>query len=167
VPEENEKNLSAEQQATEENARFPRPDEDQRRSRSPQEQKAQGQKARFCRMSERLRPCERIRRNKDFISLYKNGQRFRGRYFSVVFRANDLGYSRLAVVVSKKVGPAVARNRVKRLIRNIFRRSKSLIDEPADIIIVARKEILDLTTADLRAGYIQATEWMRRKRTAS
>jgi hypothetical protein len=35
-----EENLSAEQQKTKENARFPRPDEDQGRSRSPQEQKA-------------------------------------------------------------------------------------------------------------------------------
>jgi ribonuclease P protein component len=118
-------------------------------------------------MSERLTPCERIRRKKDFISLYKSGQRIRGRYFSLVVRPNVLGYSRLAVVVSKKVGPAVARNRVKRLIRDIFRRSKGVIQEPSDVIVVARKEILDLTTADLRASYIQAMESIRRKRTES
>jgi ribonuclease P protein component len=114
-------------------------------------------------MNECLACGERIRRKKDFINLYRDGHRFRGRYFSLVYGPSVLGHSRLAVVVSRKVGPAVVRNRIKRRVRDIFRRTKSLIAEPTDIIVVTRKEILELTPAELRAGYIQALEAIKRR----
>jgi ribonuclease P protein component len=118
-------------------------------------------------MNERLTPRERLRSQKDFISLYKNGSRFRGRYFNLVYRPNPLGFSRLAVVVSKKVGPAVTRNRVKRRIRDLFRRNKGLLAEPMDLIVVTRKEILELGAPELRAGYFQGIESIRKKRASS
>jgi ribonuclease P protein component len=118
-------------------------------------------------MNERLSSEERIRRKRDFIDLYRDGHRLRGRYFTLVYRSGPLGHSRLAVVVSKKVGPAVVRNRVKRRIRDIFRRTKNLIVEPTDIIVVTRKEILELTPAELRAGYLQAIEAIKRKQASS
>jgi ribonuclease P protein component len=118
-------------------------------------------------MNERLTPQERIRKKRDFINLYKSGSRYRGRYFSLVYRPNPFGTSRLAVVVSKKVGPAVTRNRVKRRLRDFFRRNKGLIPEPTDIIIVARKEIVDLDASELRAGYFQALESIKKKRALS
>jgi ribonuclease P protein component len=118
-------------------------------------------------MNERLSSGERIRRKRDFINLYKDGHRFRGRYFTLVYRSGPLGHSRLAVVVSKKVGPAVVRNRVKRRVRDIFRRTKGLIAEPTDIIVVTRKEILGLTPAELRAGYVQALEAIRKRQASS
>jgi ribonuclease P protein component len=161
---ENEENVSAEQQETQENARLPRPDEEQGRAGSPQEQTPQGQKTRFCLMDERLTPGERIRRQRDFLSLYKNGSRYRGRYFNLVYGSSPSGAPRLAVVVSKKVGPAVKRNRVKRRIRALFRRHKGLLPGPMDFVFVARKEILDLDTAELRAAYFQALESIKKKR---
>lgn len=118
-------------------------------------------------MDERLTPRERVRRQRDFISLYKNGSRYRGRYFTLVYGPNPSGLSRLAVVVSKKVGPSVARNRVKRRMRALFRRHKGLLLEPMDLIVVARKEILDLGAAALMAGYFQALESMKKKRASS
>jgi len=118
-------------------------------------------------MSERLTPHERIRKKRDFINLYKNGSRYRGRYFSLVYRPSPFSASRLAVVVSKKVGPAVTRNRVKRRLRDLFRRNKGLIPEPTDIIVVARKEIVDLDVSELRAGYFQALESIRKKQASS
>ncbi|MCK7489713.1 MAG: ribonuclease P protein component [Anaerotruncus sp.] len=49
-------------------------------------------------------------------------------------------YSRLAVVASRKVGPAVVRNRVKRRFRELFRRNKELLREPLDLIVITRPE---------------------------
>lgn len=163
----NEENVSAEQPKTEENARVPRPHEDQGRPRSPQEQTAQGQETRLCRMNERLTPLERIRKKKDFAGLYRDGSRYRGRYFNLVYRSNPLDHSRLAVVVSRKVGSAVERNKVKRRVRDLFRRNKGLLSEPTDLIVVARREIVDLKMSELRDGYFQALDSIRKRRASS
>lgn len=118
-------------------------------------------------MNERLTPLERIRRKKDFVSLYRDGSRHRGRYFNLVYRSSPLDHSRLAVVVSKKVGPAVTRNRVKRRLREVFRRNKGLLPEATDLIVVARREIADLGMPELRAAYFEALEAIRKKRASS
>lgn len=167
VLDKHEENVSAEQQKTQKNARFPSPHEDQRRPGSHQEQKAQGSKARFCRMNERLTPLERIRRKSDFARLYRDGGRIRGRYFHLVFRRNELGHSRLAVVASRKVGSAVVRNRVKRRLRELFRRNKELLREPTDLIVIARPESGDAPWAEFREGYFSSLTTIFRKRISS
>lgn len=106
-------------------------------------------------MDERLRPVERIRRKKDFIELYRKGCRLRGRYFHLVFQPNGLEYSRMAVVVSRKIGKATVRNRLKRLFRELFRRNKNLLPGPLDLIFIAQKDAgqrnWEEMTADFKA----------------
>jgi ribonuclease P protein component len=118
-------------------------------------------------MNERLTPLERIRRKSDFASLYRNGSRLRGRYFTLVFRGNELDHSRLAVVASRKVGPAVARNRVKRRFRELFRRNKELLREPLDLVVITRPESGAAPWPELRDAYISSLATITRKRTSS
>jgi len=49
--------------------------------------------------------------------------------------------SRLGVVVSKRVGNAVVRNRAKRLLRESFRQHQDQFKQPLDLILVARPSI--------------------------
>jgi ribonuclease P protein component len=118
-------------------------------------------------MNERLTPPERIRRKSDFASLYRDGGRIRGRYFHLVFRRNELGHSRLAVVASRKVGSAVVRNRVKRRLRELFRRHKELLREPTDLIVIARQESGDAPWAEFREAYFSSLTTIFRKRISS
>ena len=104
-------------------------------------------------MDERLRPIERIRNKKDFSEIYKKGRRLKGRYFVLVFVPNELNYSRLGVVVSKKVGQATVRNRVKRRFRELFRRNKALLPGNFDLVFVARPEIVQLDWPGMREEY--------------
>lgn len=115
-------------------------------------------------MNERLTPLERIRRKSDFASLYRDGGRLRGRYFTLVFRASGLGHSRLAVVASRKVGPAIVRNRVKRRFRELFRRNKGLLEEPLDLIVIARPEAGEAAWTDVRDAYTSSLTTILRKR---
>ena len=118
-------------------------------------------------MNERLTPLERIRRKSDFACLYRDGGRYRGRYFTLVFLKNGLGYSRLAVVVSRKVGSAVVRNRVKRRFRELFRRNKELLAEPLDLMVIARPESGEAAWNGLRDAYLSSLTTILRKRISS
>ncbi|HEK86431.1 MAG: ribonuclease P protein component [Candidatus Saccharicenans sp.] len=104
-------------------------------------------------MDERLRPIERIRRKKDFLELYKKGHRIKGRYFNLIFRPTSFQYSRLGVVVSKKIGKAVVRNRIKRWFRELFRRNKGLLPRPYDLVFIAREEITSLGWPEIKEEF--------------
>lgn len=107
-------------------------------------------------MAETFTPQERITKKKDFIFLYKKGNRYRGRYFNLIYLSNDLGFSRMAVVVSKKVGGAVERNRIKRRLRTLFRRNKNLLLDPLDIILIVKTEIQRASWQSLEEEYLRS-----------
>ena len=62
----------------------------------------------------------------------------------VVWLRTGAGASlRLGVVASRKVGNAVARNRARRLLREVFRRHRGECSGAFDVVIVARRSLLD------------------------
>ncbi len=105
-------------------------------------------------MDEYFSPLERIRKKKDFLHLYKKGTRHRGKYFVIICLSNEFAYSRVAVVASKKLGNAVQRNRIKRRFRALFRRNKTLIQKPLDLIIIPNREIHEADWKSLEKSYV-------------
>lgn len=74
----------------------------------------------------------------DFDLVFKQPARSSDRFFTVLYRGNDLGYPRIGLAIAKKrVRRAVARNRLKRIIRDSFRHAKNQL-LGADIVIMAR-----------------------------
>ena len=107
-------------------------------------------------MNETLSPRERISKKKDFLLIYKDGKRHRGKVFNLIYLSNSLGYARLAIVVSRKVGNSVERNKIKRNMRELFRKNKDLLKVHADMIIIPNKGILDISRSDLQKEYLAA-----------
>ena len=139
--ENDETNIPAQQKKKKEKPWFSGSHANKSRPAHHQKQKTEGKKKTCRLMTETLTPQERITKKKDFIFLYKKGNRYRGRYFNLIYLSNDLNFSRMAVVVSKKVGGAVERNRIKRRLRTLFRRNKQILPSPLDIICVVKTEI--------------------------
>ncbi|CAN5415811.1 ribonuclease P protein component [soil metagenome] len=89
--------------------------------------------------------------SKAFLRVFKSSRKIHVRGFAIQASANDLGYPRLGMVIAKKnLAKAVARNKVKRLIREGFRIRKNQI-AARDVIIFTTKEVSSLTKADLDA----------------
>jgi len=72
---------------------------------------------------ERFRPQARLRRSTDFQRCYRQGRRRGGAYATVHLIRRAEGGARLGVTVSRRVGGAVVRNRLKRWSRELFRRA--------------------------------------------
>lgn len=63
--------------------------------------------------------------------------RLETRNFLILLRPNNLACNRLGVTVTKKVGNAVTRNRIKRHVREFFRNNRHLLVQGRDIVVVA------------------------------
>jgi len=75
----------------------------------------------------------------DFERLRRSGKKFTDGIFLAVILTNDVGLSRLGIAVPKRVGNAVTRNRIKRLIRETFRLNRESIGASIDLLIVVRR----------------------------
>ena len=93
-----------------------------------------------------LKKTHKILNRAQFVKLYKTGKKFQDHYFLVVFMPGKSECSRLGITVSKRVGNAVVRNRLKRLIREWFRLNKSTIYGCRDINVIAKKTAEGVTS---------------------
>jgi ribonuclease P protein component len=89
-----------------------------------------------------------LRKRAEFLQLASAPHKSTVRGFLVVWRENDLQSARLGITASKKIGCAVVRNRVKRYLREFFRRNR-LEMAPVDVNIIARRESALMTFPDI------------------
>ncbi|MDE0032572.1 MAG: ribonuclease P protein component [Chloroflexi bacterium] len=96
----------------------------------------------------------RLTRRSEFLLLSRKGRKFYTPHFIIIRRDNDHLGKRLGVTVSSKVGNAVVRNRVKRGLREFFRRGRENFRSDQDTVIIARRGAGELSysamTAELR-----------------
>jgi len=157
----NETNVSTEQSTKETHARVPgsygnasRPQDYQ----APPRQGAQashrfdpGQAAALesARPDERFPKANRIRHRREFLRLQRVGRRRPGQRFVVITAPGRGGQSRLGITASRKVGGAVVRNRIKRLVREFFRRAKREISPAQEILVIALPQAATASYVDV------------------
>lgn len=84
---------------------------------------------------------QRIKKDNEFQKVFKEGKSFANRQF-IVYRYKKEGQEqfRIGLSVSKKVGNAVTRNRIKRYVRQAFLEMKDELQNDVDYVIIARHQ---------------------------
>ena len=85
----------------------------------------------------------RVKRSQDFDNIIRKKQSFANRQFVIYYQKNNLDHMRLGISVSKKLGKAFERNKIKRYIRETFKTRKELVKN-YDIIVIARQGAKDM-----------------------
>jgi len=86
--------------------------------------------------SEALSRDERLRHRREFLNCYRRGSRRHGSLLILYALPNALPHPRLGITASRKVGGAVLRHRLKRRIREVYRRWSGRRDLPAMDLVV-------------------------------
>lgn len=149
-----EKDVPTEQNQKSTDTRLPRTHEHSQRARRYPSASCQGTQ----KISRLTRPRRhRLLRRPDFTACYEAGRRLFSRHFMVFVRFRtplEVDW-RVGFAVSKKIGPAVQRNRVKRVLREFFRLHQALLPPGMDLVVVPKRQLrpehvtLDSVSRDL------------------
>jgi ribonuclease P protein component len=100
-------------------------------------------------MTARLRRQQRLRTRADFDRVFRRGARREGRLFTLIVAPNGRPLDRLGLAVGRRVGPAVVRNRVRRLLRESFRLLPPAERPGLDLVIVAKPALAGRAFAEV------------------
>jgi ribonuclease P protein component len=88
---------------------------------------------------------EHVLQRSEYLQIYDQGRKTVGRQF-ILYVVRDEGHERkFGIAVSRRVGNAVVRNRVKRYIREVYRLHRPELDTGIRMVLVARPRAAKLT----------------------
>jgi ribonuclease P protein component len=93
---------------------------------------------------QRFRGADRLKKRYEFRQARLRGRRIHTPHFLIVVLPNALQNTRLGITVTKKVGTAVERNRIKRVVREVFRRNRTLFPAGHDLVFIAKRGSTDI-----------------------
>ena len=112
-------------------------------------------------MTEAFRPSARLRHRGEFMVVQGRGRRVSGRYLTLLGHPNRVGHDRLGIIASKRVGGAVARNRAKRRLREVFRRAPEAAAPALDLVAIARTDLVNAPFTAVAADFQAALGKLR------
>jgi ribonuclease P protein component len=96
----------------------------------------------------------RLTARREFAAVYEKGRRTGSASLILFGLPNSVGHCRLGITVTRKVGGAVERNRIKRVFRDIFRRHRTTLEPGLDLVVNAKKGTDRVPTADLEREFL-------------
>lgn len=102
--------------------------------------------------SQTLKKTDKLLKRREFLELQNKGKKITNRHFVALVAPGKTERTRLGITVTKKVGNAVIRNRIKRLSREYFRKNKEIFMGSLDISIIAKRSVPESTTDQIFAS---------------
>lgn len=97
----------------------------------------------------------RIKKNDEFQEVFKQGTSVANRQFVIyVLNKPEQAYFRIGLSVSKKIGKAVVRNRVKRYVRQVFHEERDRIQTGKDYVIIARVPVATMEYEEVKKSLL-------------
>ena len=105
-----------------------------------------------------MNPGTSIKQNSDFRRIYARGKSAVSPCVVIYCRKNRLSINRVGFTVSRKMGKAVVRNRVRRRLREIMRLNQNCLEQGYDLILVARTRAVEADFRRLEADVLRCCE---------
>jgi ribonuclease P protein component len=105
----------------------------------------------------------RLTARRQFIEVYEKGRRMGSTSLVLFGLPNSRGECRLGITVTRKVGGAVARNRIKRIMREIFRRHRATLTPPLDLVVNAKRAFVGKTTDEIEQEFLRTFSRLARR----
>ena len=105
---------------------------------------------------------DRILKRSEFLRLKETGKSIHNRYFMVSYCPGRYDRNRLGVTVSKRVGNATTRNRIKRHIREYFRLNKHDLTGSWDINVIAKRDAAEIGSEETKKWLQNLIDELRR-----
>jgi ribonuclease P protein component len=97
-----------------------------------------------------------LKKSGDIERVKKTGRRLPTPLFNLVSCRSDLSHARVGVIVGKRLGEAVVRNRAKRLFRELARQAREQLMPGCDLLVFPRHGALNATPQALREAWLTA-----------
>ncbi|WP_044641422.1 ribonuclease P protein component [Risungbinella massiliensis] len=94
----------------------------------------------------------RLRKKRDFSRVFRGGNSIANRQFVLYIKRNRSSELRLGISVSKKVGNAVTRNRVKRLVKEVVRAWIPSLQPDVDLVLIARNPTANMGYHEIKSS---------------
>jgi ribonuclease P protein component len=112
-----------------------------------------------------LRPRERLHSAAEFRRVFRQGLRLDGPLFLLLAAENRQGHARLGLVAGRRLGGAAQRNRIKRRLREGFRRNKP--DGGVDLVLVPKPGLAERSFAEVERELRQRIRLLAARRAAA
>jgi ribonuclease P protein component len=109
----------------------------------------------------------RLTARRQYLAVYDEGWRFPSTSFTVFASPATTGESRLGLTVPKRIGSACRRNRVKRLLREVFRTHRARLCPAVDLVVNARSGIDARTYSEIEREFLDCMRRLARRAAAS
>tara|TARA_B100001248_G_scaffold163488_1_gene123472 strand:+ start:5227 stop:5586 length:360 start_codon:yes stop_codon:yes gene_type:complete len=104
-------------------------------------------------------PKQKLRKSFEFERVKAKGHSYKAdAFFAQVHHNPSTKIPRLGIIATRRLGNAIIRNRMKRIVREVFRKNSDLIIPEAEIIILPRKKMLNLEFSQIEEKFKELLE---------
>lgn len=96
-----------------------------------------------------MKKYEIVKENTLFNEIINNGNYLKSKYYSIYYKDSNDDFPKFGIAVSKSLGKAVVRNKIKRQLRMIIDNNKKMFQNKKNYIIMVRKNILNISYQDM------------------